>query len=77
MAWPSKNEVDDAISPAASATIVNAATLAANTVPRRGSTPSDVRIIPVEYSEVIVSAPSTAMMSWASKRPSRLRNVGS
>ena len=23
-----------------------------------------MRIIPVEYSEVIVSAPSTAMMSW-------------
>jgi len=33
-------------------------------VPRRGIAVSDVRIIPVEYSDVITSAPRTAMMSW-------------
>jgi hypothetical protein len=36
-----------------------------------------VRIIPVEYSDVIVSAPSAAMISWPRYRPSRLRFVGS
>jgi hypothetical protein len=51
--------------------------LAANTTPRRGITVSDVRIIPVEYSDVIVSAPSAAMTSWPKYRPSRLRFVGS
>ena len=34
--------------------------LAANTMPRRGMMDSEVRIMPVEYSEVMVSAPSTA-----------------
>ena len=60
MAWPSRNEVNDAASPTASAT---AAALAAKTAPRRGRAVSDARIIPVEYSEVMVAAPSTATMS--------------
>ena len=33
-------------------------------MPRRGCAVSEVRIIPVEYSEVITSAPITAMISW-------------
>ena len=33
-------------------------------MPRRGWAVSEVRIIPVEYSEVITIAPSTAMISW-------------
>jgi hypothetical protein len=46
--------------------------LAANTTPRRGCTDSVVRIIPVEYSEVMVSAPRTAITSWPRYRPARL-----
>ena len=41
--------------------------LAVNTTPRRGSTVSDVRIIPVEYSEVMTSVPSTTTISWPSR----------
>src|ERR1035441_1316716 len=37
---------------------------AANIVPRRGIAVSDVRIMPVAYSDVMVTAPSTAMTSW-------------
>ena len=33
-------------------------------MPRRGCAVSEVRIIPVEYSEVIASAAITAMISW-------------
>ena len=33
-------------------------------MPRRGIAVSEVRIIPVEYSDVIAIAPSTAMISW-------------
>jgi hypothetical protein len=51
--------------------------LAAKTTPRRGIAVSEVRIIPVEYSDVIVCAPSAAMTSWLKYRPSRLRLVGS
>ena len=46
-------------------------------MPRRGCTVSEVRIIPVEYSEVTVSAPSTTMISWPRIRPARLRWVAS
>ena len=38
---------------------------------------SEVRIIPVEYSEVMVSAPSTAMTSWPTYSPARLCWVAS
>ena len=48
-------------------TAVSTMALAANTTPRRGSTVSEVRIIPVEYSEVIASAPSTTTTSWPSR----------
>ena len=44
-------------------------------MPRLGSTDSEVLIIPIEYSEVMVSAPSTAMMSWPRISPNRLRWV--
>src|SRR6185437_12284163 len=59
MAWPMKNDRNEATSPVTRATTVNTTPLAASTVPRRGCTVSDVRIIPVEYSDVTVSAPST------------------
>ena len=65
------------IRPATSATAANTTALAANSVPRRGIAVSDVRIIPVAYSEVMVSTPSTAMTSWPKYRPNELRWVGS
>jgi hypothetical protein len=37
-------------------------------VPRRGIAVSEVRIIPVEYSDVIAMAPMTAMISWPSSK---------
>jgi hypothetical protein len=37
-------------------------------VPRLGITVSEVRIIPVEYSDVILMAPITAMISWPSSK---------
>ena len=64
IAWPTKNDRNDTTSPVASDTAPNTSALAANNVPRRGCAVSEVRIIPVEYSEVMVSAPSTTMMSW-------------
>ena len=67
-----KKEANDATSPVTSATAANTTALAAYTVPRRGCTVSEVRIMPVEYSEVIVSAPSTAMTSWPRISPNRL-----
>jgi hypothetical protein len=44
-------------------TAANTIALAAYSTPRRGITASEVRIIPVEYSEVMTSAPSTTMIS--------------
>ncbi len=37
-------------------------------MPRRGIAVSEVRIIPVEYSDVMTMAPMTAMISWPRKR---------
>ena len=37
-------------------------------MPRRGIAVSEVRIIPVEYSDVITSTPSTAMISWPNSK---------
>src|SRR5215467_9496521 len=72
IAWPMKNDPNDVISPTIRVTSANTTALAANTTPRRGWTVSEVRIIPVEYSEVMVSAPSAAMTSWPTYRPARL-----
>src|SRR5690242_16708441 len=77
IAWPTKKDPNDAISPVTSVTTANTTPLAAKTTPRRGWTASEVRIIPVEYSEVIVSAPSAAMTSWPTYRPARLCWVAS
>jgi hypothetical protein len=43
---------------------VNTIAFAEYTTPRRGWAVSEVRIIPVEYSEVITIAPRIAIMSW-------------
>src|SRR5215470_3032456 len=77
IAWPTKKDPNDAISPTISVTTANTTALAANTTPRRGWTASEVRIIPVEYSEVMVSAPSAAMTNWPTYRPARLCWVAS
>ena len=37
-------------------------------MPRRGIAVSEVRIIPVEYSDVMTMAPITAMISWPSSK---------
>ena len=63
-AWPTKNATNDVTSETTRATPVNTSSFEKNTVPRRGIAVSEVRIIPVEYSEVITIAPSTAMISW-------------
>src|SRR5215831_13484583 len=72
-----KNDANDAISPVTSEITAKTTALAANTTPRRGCTDSVVRIIPVVYSEVMVSAPSTAMTNWPRYRPARLCWVAS
>src|SRR5215471_7177522 len=72
IAWPMKNEAKHATSPVTSETTANTMAFAVNRTPRRGCTASEVRIIPVEYSDVMVSAPSTAMTSWPTYRPARL-----
>src|SRR6266516_6709983 len=72
-----KKDAKQATSPVTRDTTANTSALAANSVPRRGCTDSVVRIIPVEYSEVMVSAPRTAMTSWPTYRPARLCWVAS
>jgi hypothetical protein len=63
MACPVKNAAKLVTSETASDTAVNTTALAEYSTPRRGITASDVLIMPVEYSEVITSAPSTTMIS--------------
>src|SRR6516162_4343746 len=67
-AWPRKNAMKEVTSETTSATAVNTMPFAAYTTPRRGCAVSEVRIIPVEYSDVIASAPSTAMMSYPNSK---------
>src|SRR5579859_6821892 len=77
-ACPTKNETKLVSSATTSATAPNTSALATYTTPRRGMTVSDVLIIPVEYSDVMISAPSTTMMSWPrNTRPNRLFWTGS
>ena len=63
-AWPRKNVMKLATTVTPSATTPSTSVFAANTVGRRGITDSEVRIIPVEYSEVSTIAPSTTITSW-------------
>ena len=77
-AWPMKNDAKLARSATTSATAANTAALAPYNAPRRGITVSDVRIIPVEYSDVIDSVPRTTITSWPSRAsPTRLDWAGS
>ena len=71
-AWPAKNDAKLVTMPATRAMAPKTSALAAYKVPRRGTLVSDVLIMPVEYSEVMVSAPSTAITSCPTSRPIRL-----
>jgi len=53
------------------------AALAHSTGSRRGTAAKVARIIPVAYSPVISSTPSTPIASWARNTPARLTPVGS
>ena len=55
----------------------NTAALAAISVPRWGAAAKVERIMPVEYSPVTASTPSTPMASWATITPPRLFETGS
>src|ERR1700733_1646307 len=61
--WPMKNEAKLVTSEITSITAVSTAAFAQNSTPRRGITESDVRIIPVAYSDVTAMAPSITMTS--------------
>lgn len=51
--------------------------LAARNLPRRGTAVRLVLMAPVEYSEVMITIPSTPIASWASSPPAPLIDVGS
>ena len=55
----------------------NTTTLASRTDSRRVTAAKVVRIMPVEYSAVTTSTPSTPTMSWVRWKPARLRATGS
>lgn len=61
--WPMKNETKLQSSPQTSATHARTVSFAVRTVTRRGTTVRVVRIVPVEYSEVMAMAPITATVS--------------
>src|ERR1700722_5699507 len=76
--WPTNQARKLAGNATATATTPNTAALDPYRIPRLGMTVSVVLTACVEYSEVIVRAPSTAMISWPnSTRPSTADCVGS
>src|SRR6516225_4853959 len=77
IAWPMKNDAKLLMRPVTNATAASTATFAAASRPRCGSAVSEVRIIPVEYSEVMTSVPTTPISSWVSHTPPRLQDAGS
>src|SRR5580704_7158301 len=76
-AWPTKNAAKAVTRLVTSATTANTTPLAAIITPRCGLVVSVVRIMPVEYSELITSTPSTPMISCPMYRPARLCRAGS
>src|SRR5512142_1096213 len=78
MAWPRKNATKAVTTVTTRATTAKTIALAAYKVARLGIAVSDVLIIPVEYSAVSTSAPSTTMTSWPRKNsPAMLTWVAS
>src|SRR6516225_344241 len=77
-AWPMKKAAKLVRNATTRAIAVNTEALAAPRTRRLGITVSDVRIMPVEYSEVIASVPSTTITSWPSRAsPTMLDWLGS
>src|SRR5581483_9520946 len=72
-----RNETNEMTSPTTNATAETTSSFDQNTEARRGWAVSEVRIIPVEYSEVIAMAPKTTMISWPRMMPKRERWVRS
>src|SRR5690348_14846008 len=78
MAWPRKNATKAVTTVTTTATRAKSTALAVYKVARLGIAVSDVLIIPVEYSAVTTSAPSTTMTSWPRKKsPAMLTWVAS
>src|SRR6185437_13963128 len=78
MAWPRKNATKAVTTVTTTATRAKTTALAVYKVARLGIAVSDVLIIPVEYSAVTTSAPSTTMTSWPRKKsPAMLTWVAS
>ena len=69
--------MNETISPTTRATPPNTAALVASTNGRLGTAASVARMVPVEYSEVMISTPRTPMAIWPRANPDRLRLVGS
>src|SRR6516165_851987 len=76
-AWPTKNAANEVTRLVTSATTVKTTPLAAIITPRCGLVVSVVRIMPVEYSELMTSTPRTPMISCPMYSPARLCRVGS
>jgi hypothetical protein len=75
--WPIRNEENETTSPMTSVMVAKTATFAANNQDRRGTAANESRIVPVLYSALTTSTPSTPIASWAKSRPERLDLVGS
>ena len=65
IAWAPKNATNALASISTNVTEANTAILAHSTGSRRGTAIRLERIIPVEYSPLITSTPSTPIASWA------------
>src|SRR5882757_7016530 len=75
-AWPTKNEAKLAASETEKITPANTASLAHSTGRRRGTAVSEERIMPVLYSPLIRSTPSTPKATTAKLMPVRLVLMG-
>src|SRR3979411_2126714 len=76
-AWPAKNDTKADTSVTTKATTANTRALAHSTGSRVAAAERLARIMPVLYSPVTISTPSTPMTSWVRKYPRRLVAVGS
>ena len=75
-AWPTKNAANAETIDTTPMTTLNTASLAHRTGSRFGTTVRDARIMPVAYSPLISSTPSTPTASCEMLTPLRLRDDG-
>src|SRR5918993_1609606 len=73
---PPKNPANAVTVPTTKSVPVSTIALAASTDPRRGGAASVARIIPVPYSLVTTSVPSTMAVIWANIRPQVTNDSG-